>query len=234
MIIFAPMKALYSQAEENYLKAIFKLSEEENVPLHTNAIAAVIGVKSASVTDMLRKLADKKLLRYQRYYGVQLTDKGRLAAVMVIRKHRLWEYFLVEKLGYGWAEVHEIAEQLEHISSDSLVDRLDAFLGHPRSDPHGDPIPDRDGKITPVSTLRLSGAEKGKRYMFTGVSDHTVEFLNYLGKLGLNLGCEITVKEIVEYDRSMEIMANGKEKHLSQAVSNAIMITPAAAVKKKK
>ena len=152
------MLYMHTLTEENYLKAIYKLHEDKPDKINTNAIAGLVDTAPASVTDMLRKLADKKLIRYAKYQGVSLTATGKKAAVSVIRKHRLWELFLVEKLGYSWDEVHEIAEQLEHIHSDSLVSRLSTFLGNPRMDPHGDPIPDENGNFHSRKSIPLSAA----------------------------------------------------------------------------
>ncbi|HVS98647.1 MAG TPA: metal-dependent transcriptional regulator, partial [Puia sp.] len=145
----------YSASKENHLKAIFHLQQEQGV-VTTNALAAALNTRPASVTDMLKKLKDQRLLIYERYKGFKLSNEGRKAAVLVIRKHRLWEYFLVKKLQFGWDEVHEIAEEMEHISSRKLVDKLDAFLGFPDTDPHGDPIPDSQGRLQSRRMIRLS------------------------------------------------------------------------------
>ena len=141
------MSTIHSFTEENYLKAIYHLSTGNNSVVSTNQIAEITNTKAASVTDMLKKLAEKKLINYIKYQGVTLTEAGKNAAVNIVRKHRLWEVFLVEKLGFKWDEVHDIAEELEHINSESLINRLDDFLGNPAADPHGDPIPDRSGTI---------------------------------------------------------------------------------------
>jgi len=148
---------MFSQAEENYLKAIYALQNELGMAINTNLIAKKINTKASSVTDMIKKLSVKKLLTYKKYQGVQLTDKGKKVALKVIRKHRLWEYFLVKKLNYRWDEVHEIAEQLEHIKSETLIDNLETFLKYPKFDPHGDPIPDKDGNIMLTKTRTLRG-----------------------------------------------------------------------------
>src|SRR3984885_5178673 len=146
--------------EENYLKAIYHLSHESG-SVSTNQIAAALNTKAASVTDMLKKLADKALINYEKYQGVTLTSAGQKIALHIIRKHRLWEYFLVEKLNFKWDEVHEMAEEMEHISSVELIDRLDKFMDYPKHDPHGDPIPDSDGKfkvhdLKPVSAIEVN------------------------------------------------------------------------------
>ncbi|MDZ7612318.1 MAG: metal-dependent transcriptional regulator [Flavobacteriaceae bacterium] len=139
---------MFSPSEENYLKAIYALQCDQGSPISTNLISEKICTKASSVTDMLKKLSAKNLVDYQKYQGVFLTDQGMKHALKVLRKHRLWEFFLVEKLNYKWEEVHVIAEQLEHINSESLVDNLDAFLGYPKFDPHGDPIPDKNGILS--------------------------------------------------------------------------------------
>src|ERR1700754_3537644 len=173
--------------EENYLKAIYHLSLPSGCA-STNQIAAALNTKAASVTDMLKKLAEKELINYTKYQGVTLTASGEKIAISIIRKHRLWEYFLVEKLSFKWDEVHDVAEELEHISSKELVDRLDDFMGNPKYDPHGDPIPDSSGKfkthdLKPVSALLVN--ESG---IISGVRDHTPSFLQYLEKMQLTIG----------------------------------------------
>src|ERR1700749_3871395 len=168
---------MLSLTEENYLKAIYKLMELDGDVISTNAIAEKMNTKAASVTDMLKKLADKKLINYAKYQGVTLTSAGENVAVHIIRRHRLWEYFLVEKLHFKWDEVHDMAEEMEHISSRELIDRLDKFMGYPKYDPHGDPIPDCDGHFThdelrPISSMKLQQAG-----IISGVRDHSAAFL---------------------------------------------------------
>jgi DtxR family Mn-dependent transcriptional regulator len=210
-------------AEENYLKSIYHLSlNSENVS--TNQIAALINTRAASVTDMLKKLADKELINYTRYQGVSLTPAGEKIAVHIIRKHRLWEYFLVEKLDFKWDEVHEMAEEMEHISSTELVDRLDKFMGYPKYDPHGDPIPDCNGKfktheLKPVSTTTINDSG-----IISGVRDHSPGFLQYLEKQQLTIGKKITVTEIIEYDHSMILKVGDTEIHISREVANNLLI----------
>ncbi len=210
-------------AEENYLKCIYHLSlNSENVS--TNQISASINTRAASVTDMLKKLADKELINYTRYQGVSLTPAGEKIAVQIIRKHRLWEYFLVEKLDFKWDEVHEMAEEMEHISSMELVDRLDKFMGYPKYDPHGDPIPDSNGQfkkhdLQPVSTIGVN--DKG---IISGVRDHSPGFLQYLEKQQLTIGKKITVTEINEYDHSMVLEIGDTKTHISREVANNLLI----------
>jgi len=217
---------MHSFTEENYLKAIYKLVEKDEGPVSTNAIAARMSTKAASVTDMLKKLAEKKLIHYKKYQGVTLTEKGRKVAVNIIRKHRLWEVFLVEKLDFKWDEVHDMAEQLEHIQSDQLIERLDDFLGHPRFDPHGDPIPDSLGRFQEQHSVLLSGFRAGEQCVMTGVVDHAPAFLRFLDKSGIGLGDELLVKEVAEYDQSLQISVNKKRVlHISHEVARNILVS---------
>jgi DtxR family Mn-dependent transcriptional regulator len=209
--------------EENYLKAIYHLSLHSD-SVSTNQIAASLNTKAASVTDMLKKLADKELINYAKYQGVTLTASGEKIAVNIIRKHRLWEYFLVEKLNFKWDEVHDVAEELEHIASKELVDRLDNFMGNPKYDPHGDPIPDSNGKfkvheLKPVSTLIVN--ESG---IVSGVRDHSAAFLQYLEKMQLTIGKKIKVTEINDYDHSVILVADEKKIQISREVANNLLI----------
>ena len=178
-------------SEENYLKTIYHLTSSSNKEVSTNEIAEMIATKASSVTDMLRKLAEKDLLNYKKYQGVSLTEKGKLSAKMIVRKHRLWEVFLVEKLNFSWDEVHDIAEQLEHIKSEQLINKLDDFLGNPTEDPHGDPIPDAYGKIIKTEKLLLSELPQNQTGICVGVKDSSTEFLKYLDKNQIALGTKI-------------------------------------------
>ena len=210
-------------AEENYLKSIYHLSLNEG-NVSTNQIAALLNTRAASVTDMLKKLSDKALINYTRYQGVSLTTAGEKIAVHIIRKHRLWEYFLVEKLDFKWDQVHEMAEEMEHISSKELVDRLDKFMGYPKYDPHGDPIPDSEGnfkthELKPVSAFNVS--EHG---VISGVRDHSTEFLRYLEKQKLLIGTAIEIIEIIDYDHSMIIKLDNKKINISREVANNLLI----------
>lgn len=216
-----------SQSEENYLKAIWKLSEHGASHVTTNAIAAEVKTRAASVTDMLRKLAVKKLIQYRKYQGVKLTPDGRKVALSTVRKHRLWEVFLVDKLAYGWDEVHEIAEQLEHILSDNLTDRLDKFLGYPKFDPHGDPIPDKTGKLTDAASVSLTALKQGQQGIMTGVSEHSTVFLRYLDEQSIGLGASLAVEHINEFDLSMKIRINGKAAiMMTQHAAKNILVKP--------
>lgn len=200
--------------EENYLKTIFRLLEEAST-VSTNQLAAELNTKAASVTDMLKRLSEKKLIDYKPYYGVSLTPTGKTVAVNVIRRHRLWEYFLVEKLNFKWDEVHDMAEELEHISSLELIDRLDEFMGYPAYDPHGDPIPNKNGQFKrevckPISMLTVN--ESGP---IAAVREHTPAFLQYLEKLNLLIGNKVKIVEVLEYDQSVVLTINGSDNKVS-------------------
>jgi DtxR family transcriptional regulator, Mn-dependent transcriptional regulator len=215
-----------SFTEENYLKAIFSLDSGRKNGVATNAIAEKLRTKASSVTDMIRKLSEKKLVNYEKYQGVTLTKEGRKIAIETIRKHRLWEVFLVNKLGFGWDEVHEIAEQLEHIQSQKLINRLDDFLDNPQFDPHGDPIPDKNGKFTTrLETEELAACKVGEKVMITGVVDTSSEFLVYLNQKGLTLGVKLRIAEFFEFDKSMVVELKDKSKlTLSGLVSKNILV----------
>lgn len=216
-----------THSEENYLKAIWKLHESGIPSVSTNSIAAEVKTRAASVTDMLKKLADKKLIQYQKYQGVKLTAEGRRVALSIVRKHRLWEVFLVEKLDYRWDEVHEIAEQLEHIYSENLTDRLDMFLGFPKFDPHGDPIPDKTGKLADAASVSLSTIKAGGNAVMTGVSEHSTIFLRYLDEHHIGLGSAISVEQIIAFDQSLKIKVNSKPAiTISQHAAKNILVKP--------
>ncbi|GAB4023575.1 metal-dependent transcriptional regulator [Spirosoma koreense] len=200
---------MQSFTEENYLKTIYALANRQQGEVSTNALAEMTSTKAASVTDMLRKLADKQLIHYKKYQGVRLTDEGERLALQIIRRHRLWEVFLVEKLGFGWDAVHEIAEELEHIRSDELVTRLDAFLGNPQFDPHGDPIPTSAGKMPTTGYRKLSEVVVGEAVCLMGVLEHSPEFLQHLDHSNLTLGCLVTVTETSAFDKSVVVRIEG-------------------------
>ena len=193
-----------SASKENHLKAIFHLQSEQGL-VTTNALAAALQIRPASVTDMLKKLKEQKLLIYEKYQGFKLNTEGKKAAIQVIRKHRLWEYFLVKKLQFGWDEVHEIAEELEHISSKKLVDRLDTFLGNPDTDPHGDPIPDSQGRINQHRQMSLSELPLNKAVQVSGIARQTTEMLELLQHKNIRLGTRLEVKKKFPFDDSMEV-----------------------------
>jgi len=204
-----------SLTEENYLKAIYFIGGNTNQLVNTNAIAERLQTKAATVTDMLRKLKQKELIEYQPYKGTRLESLGRVLAIGILRKHRLWETFLVEKLAFGWEEVHDIAEQLEHIQSDELTERLSVFLGEPEFDPHGDPIPNKEGVFPRRDNFTLDRAKPKTPLIVQGVKDSTTEFLNYIAKLGIQLGDRISVQSVEEFDRSLVVEHNKKEYRLS-------------------
>jgi len=213
-----------SFTEENYLKAIYKLSLNGVQGVSTNAIAYKLATKPSSVTDMIKKLADKKLVSYQKYQGVNLTKKGRDVAVSIIRNHRLWEVFLVEKLNFKWDEVHDLAEELEHINTHKLTERLDEFLDFPKFDPHGDPIPDKDGYIVQHKDITLSDLKIGEKAVVVGVKEHSKSYLNYLEQQHLVLGAEIIIKDIVEFDATMQILVNNKHVIISNQASKNLIV----------
>lgn len=215
---------MYSQSEENYIKTIYHLSESADKGISTNAIAESLNTKASSVTDMIKKLSDKKIVSYKKYYGVNLTDEGVKIAIHIIRKHRLWEVFLVDKLNFSWDEVHEVAEQLEHIQSPKLIDELDAFLGYPKRDPHGDPIPDKDGNINMIEKSLLSTYKKGERGVCVGVDDSSSEFLRFLDKQEIALGQRISVIDIEPFDGSLTIEIEGRTLSISNKIANNLYI----------
>ncbi|UOR07026.1 metal-dependent transcriptional regulator [Hymenobacter aerilatus] len=216
-----------SYTEENYLKAIYKLSEAEpGVEVSTNRIAEALQTRAASVTDMLRRLGEKGLLDYQRYRGATLTREGRQAALLTIRRHRLWEVFLVQTLGFNWDEVHEVAEEMEHLQSPLLLRRLDEFLGFPQLDPHGDPIPSEDGAVQRPRSRLVADLTPGEQGTVVAVKDTSPAFLRYLDKVGLSLGAQLEVLDKVEFDNSLEIKVNQQQKALISAeVSRNLLVT---------
>lgn len=215
---------MFSLSEENYLKAIFHLEQTYPKGVSTNRLAEEIETKASSVTDMLKKLADKNLVNYRKYQGVKLSEGGIETAIEVIRKHRLWEFFLVEKLKFSWDEVHEVAEQLEHIKSEKLIRELDRFLGFPKRDPHGDPIPDAQGNFSVSNQQLLADLQKGEKGVCVGVKDSSKEFLQFLDKNHISLGKEIEVMEKESFDQSMQISFSGKNIRISSVVANNLYI----------
>lgn len=216
---------MLSLTEENYLKAIYHLSDAGAKEVLTNALAEAMSTKAASVTDMIKKLAAKDLITYEKYYGVNVTAKGKVEALIVVRKHRLWETFLVQKLGFTWDEVHEVAEQLEHIHSPRLIDKLDAFLGFPKVDPHGDPIPDGKGKLKVLPLIGLDQVKAGFEGVIAAVKDSDSNLLKYLDKISAKPGLKITVLGKEEYDESLEVLLGNKKVFLSKEVSKNILVS---------
>ncbi|KQS52826.1 MULTISPECIES: metal-dependent transcriptional regulator [Flavobacterium] len=211
-------------SEENYLKTIYHLTTASDAEVSTNAIAEKMETKASSVTDMLKKLAEKGLINYKKYQGVSLTQDGKLAAKMIVRKHRLWEVFLVEKLGFSWDEVHDIAEQLEHIKSEKLINKLDDFLDNPTEDPHGDPIPDREGRIIKIEKQLLSELSENQSGICVGVKDTSSEFLKYLDKQEIALGSKIEFLSRESFDLSLRIKVNGKELTISNKIASNLFV----------
>ena len=211
--------------EENYIKAIYKITEKNQGTASTTAIAKHLSTSAASVTDMLKRLAEKEYFTYEKYKGVYLTPKGIKLATELVRKHRLWEVFLVDKLNFSWEEVHDIAEELEHINSDKLVNALDQFLGHPKYDPHGDPIPNADGKFTIRNQIALTFLDKEQAGVVVGVREHDKPFLEYLNQLEIGLGTRLQVINKIEFDRSMEVLVdNNRSVHVSSATAAHILV----------
>ncbi len=219
---------MYSPSEENYLKAILKLLRRGEEPVTTGALAAEMQTTAPSVTDMLRRLSEKQLATYEKYYGVRLTEEGMRIATALVRRHRLWEVFLTEKLGFQWDEVHEMAEQLEHVHHPDLIERLDAFLGKPRFDPHGDPIPNARGEWPGGERHLLGDTSAGLVVVVVGVDDHSATFLQYLDRLGIGLGTRLKILERIEFDYSLRVhlLESGQELMLSDKVGRSLFVEP--------
>jgi DtxR family Mn-dependent transcriptional regulator len=215
---------MFTLSEENYLKAIYHLESDSKKGISTNAIAKSLETKASSVTDMIKKLSEKKVVLYKKYQGVTLTVFGKKTAANIVRKHRLWEVFLVEKLNFSWDEVHEVAEQLEHIKSQKLIQQLDSFLGFPTHDPHGDPIPDDKGNLKTIEKSLLSSLGKNESGFFVGVIDSSSEFLQFLDKKGITLGKEITVLEKEDFDDSVFILIDDKKLSISQKIATNLFV----------
>jgi len=211
-------------SEENYLKTIYHLMNLSDSEVSTNAIAEMMETKASSVTDMLRKLSEKDLVNYKKYQGVSLTEKGKLLAKMIVRKHRLWEVFLVEKLDFSWDEVHDIAEQLEHIKSEKLINKLDDFLGNPTEDPHGDPIPDAQGRMAKTDKQLLSDLAVNQIGICVGVKDSSADFLKYLDKQGIALGSKIEIMAKETFDLSIKIKVDFKELTISNKIASNLFV----------
>ena len=212
-------------SEENYLKSIFHLSSDSELGVSTNSIADNLNTKASSVTEMLKKLGEKNLIVYKKYHGAQLSDKGRKTALNIIRKHRLWEVFLVDKLKFKWDEVHDIAEQLEHIQSVKLTNELDKFLNFPTKDPHGDPIPNPAGFIKFTPKLKLSDLKIGETGKFVGVKDSSSTFLKYLDKRQISLGSNIKVLHQEEFDQSLHVGLDETNLTISIKTASNLYIT---------
>jgi DtxR family Mn-dependent transcriptional regulator len=215
---------MFTLSEENYLKAIYHLESDSKKGISTNAIAKSLETKASSVTDMIKKLSEKEVVLYVKYQGVTLTEFGKKNAANIVRKHRLWEVFLVEKLNFSWDEVHDVAEQLEHIKSPKLINQLDALLGFPTHDPHGDPIPDKEGNVNTVDKILLSTFKKDESGVCVGVNDSSSEFLRFLDKKKITLGKKITVLEKEDFDDSLSIEVDGEKLSISNKIANNLYI----------
>jgi len=218
-------REMLSSTEENYLKALLKLTfESESNEAGTNELAGLLVLKPATVNDMLKKLKEKQLVEYEKYGKITLSPKGKKIALDIIRKHRLWETFLYEKFKFTWDEVHEVAEQLEHIQSVKLIDKLDEFLGYPEFDPHGEPIPDTEGEIKQNYTKNLAEVSIGNNCIMVSVKDNSSSFLQYVDKVGLAINSQIRVVSKQEYDALMVIEVNGKTSTVSQKFAENIYV----------
>ncbi|WP_435313495.1 metal-dependent transcriptional regulator [Cellulophaga fucicola] len=215
---------MFSQAEENYIKSIYALSEQSGKAVSTNLIAEKMDTKASSVTDMIKKLSEKELVNYKKYQGVSLTKSGQKTALSIIRKHRLWEVFLVDKLDFSWDQVHDIAEQLEHIQSEQLIDKLDEHLGFPSFDPHGDPIPNKEGKFKERKKILLSELPSKSEGVCIGVRDSSSQFLKFLDKNKIALGDRIIVVEKEKFDDSMHLKIEGRAVHISQKIASNLYL----------
>jgi len=211
-------------SEENYLKAILSINLDTNTIVSTNEIANLLDTSAASVTEMIKKLQEKKLVIYEKYKGVTLSKSGCKKAIEILRKHRLWETFLVNKLYFSWSEVHDVAEELEHIKSQKLTDKLDDFLNYPKFDPHGEPIPTKNGIIHPTKRIKLSEMLVNSNGIIMGVSLDDKEFLDYLTKLNIRIGTNVQVLERITFDQSMKIKIESKLEHISENVAKNILI----------
>lgn len=218
------MKTNLSVTEENYIKTIYLLQQvDENVT--TNEVAATMNTKAASVTDMLKKLKGKKILNYEKYRGFRLSTEGKKIALSIVRKHRLWEYFLVDKLQFGWDEIHEVAEEMEHITSKKLIDKLDAFLGYPKFDPHGDPIPDTNGRMIIQHQVNLSDLTPNTSAEITMVGSQSTELLELLKHKNITIGTRIEVKQKFSFDNSIEIKIKTQQPFIiSQQLAQVLFV----------
>lgn len=212
--------------EENYLKALFHLSVE-NPEVSVLDLSKSLDIKMPTVNSMVKKLASKALVTYEKYKPLRLTEEGRRSAGLIIRKHRLVEMFLVEKMGFGWDEVHEVAEQLEHIRSPKLFQKIDEILNYPKTDPHGSPIPDERGEIAVQNFISLSEGAPGTLYRFMAVGSSDDRFLRQIDRLGFKLGDIIRILETMDFDRSQQVVINENiPRTFSQQISANIRVVP--------
>tara|TARA_B110000014_G_scaffold159150_1_gene112005 strand:+ start:1480 stop:2148 length:669 start_codon:yes stop_codon:yes gene_type:complete len=214
-----------SKSEENYLKSIFNLSEFGNKQVTTNSISKILNIEPASVTDMIKKLSKKKLIYHEKYKGSTISKSGIKIALQIIRRHRLWEVFLYDKLNFKWDKIHDIAEELEHVSSEELIDNLDKFLKYPKIDPHGDPIPNKLGEMNFVDKISISDLNVNENGIVSRIINEDEEFFNLLKKLKIEIGTEVKIIDKIEYDESIEILINKKTVIISKDIANNIKIT---------
>lgn len=218
------MATNFTRAEENYIKAIFHLQQTDG-NVTTNEVAAELNTKAASVTDMLKKLKQKKILDYEKYQGFRLSVEGKKIALLIVRKHRLWEYFLVEKLQFGWDEVHEMAEELEHLTSKKLIDQLDAFLGYPKFDPHGDPIPDVNGKMISRPQINLIDLPINQLAEISAVASQSSELLELLNHKKINIGTQLEIKQKFAFDNSIDVQLKNQQSFtISQQLAQVLFV----------
>jgi DtxR family Mn-dependent transcriptional regulator len=212
-----------SLTEENYLKALYHLVNE-NDEVSVNDLSRQLNIKMPSVNSMIKKFAEKNWVKYESYKPIKLTESGKKEASLIVRKHRLTEMFLVEKMGFGWENVHEIAEQLEHIHSDIFFDKMDEILNHPKVDPHGEPIPDKDGNVIQPDLKKLSKCKENETVELASVTTSSEEFLNFLNKRNLSLGTEIKVLQKEDFDQSIKVSYNGQEENFSKTVCDRLLV----------
>ncbi len=212
-----------SLTEENYLKAIYNLVNE-NDEVSVNDLSRQLNIKMPSVNSMIKKFADKKWVKYESYKPIKLTESGKKEASLIVRKHRLTEMFLVEKMGFGWENVHEIAEQLEHIHSEVFFDKMDQILNYPQVDPHGEPIPDKDGNVIQPDLKKLSKCQENEIVELASVTTSSEEFLSFLNKRNLSLGTEIIVLQKEDFDHSIKVSYNGQEENFSKTVCDRLLV----------
>lgn len=225
LVLLSYMQHFTHHSEENYLKTLYKLETKQAKKVNNIALSKALELNPATVLEMVRKMTEKKLVEVLPDKTIRLTDKGKKKALSIIRKHRLWEVFLVDKLNYKWNEVHDLAEQLEHIESDDLIKRLEAFLGHPTVDPHGDPIPDENGKLKKIKTQPLTSAPLKKKLAIIALGNSSDEFLKYLDKIGLTIGDAVEITEIEDFDRSLTVLHKKSSITLSNEAASNILVT---------
>ena len=215
---------MITRSEENYLKSIFSVFMQTQNNVSTNEIANLLDTSPASVTEMIKKLQDKSLVVYEKYNGVRLSKLGEKKAIAIIRKHRLWETFLVNKLDFSWSEVHEVAEQLEHINSEKLTDKIDQLLNYPKFDPHGDPIPSKNGIFNFQERVSIFEMDVNEEGIIMGVSLDNKDFLDHLTKLKISIGTKVKVIEQIKFDQSMKISFDSKTEHVSKEIAENILV----------